>query len=162
MEQETKKMPFRGFYGNYQHNLDAKGRAFITAKFRDGLEPGFILTKGIETCLIGYQYDEWQKLANNLSGIPFTDEDGRSFKRFFIGNAVECEVDKQGRFNIPQNLRDYAQLIKEICFVGMMDHFEIWDAAKWKEASGRYDCNADIQAEKMQKYLTPSGIRDAV
>ena len=162
MEQEITKMPFRGFYGNYQHNLDAKGRAFITAKFKDGLEPGFMLTKGLENCLAGYQYDVWHKMALDLRDIPDTDVDGVRFKRYFFGSAIECEVDKQGRFSIPQGLRDYAQLTKEICFVGMMDHFEIWDAAKWKEASGRYDCNADIQAEKMQKYLRPSGVRDAV
>lgn len=152
MEQEDIKS-FRGFYGNHLHSLDIKNRAFIPAKFKDGLGASFMLTKGLDTCLFGYQTDKWDKITEDLADIPFTDGDGREFLRFFIGNAVDCEVDKQGRFGVPQSLRDYAQLTKDICFVGMMDHFEIWDAARWKEASGKYDCNADTKAEKMQKYL---------
>ena len=162
MEQEITKTPFRGFYGNYQHNLDAKGRAFITAKFKDGLDSGFMLAKGLDDCLVGYQHDKFHEMVNYLKEIPFTDLDGREFKRFFSGHAVDCEVDKQGRFSIPQNLRDYAGLTKDICFVGMIDHFEIWDAEKWRKASEHYDCNAEIQAEKMQKYLKPTGVREAV
>jgi MraZ protein len=159
---ENRKISFRGFYGNHQHTLDVKNRAFVPAKFKDGLVSGFMLTKGLDTCLFGYQYEEWQRFMRRLQDIPFTDSDGREFIRFFIGNAVDCEVDKQGRFNIPSNLREHAQLTKDLCFVGMMDHFEVWDSARWKEASGRYDCNADIQAEKMQKYLKASSSIDAV
>lgn len=153
---EEKKSAFRGFYGSHQHTLDAKNRAFVPSRFKDGLADGFMLTKGLDSCLFGYQYAEWDKFVELLKDIPFTDSDGREFVRFFIGNAVECEVDKQGRFVVPQNLRDHAQLTKDLCFVGLMDHFEIWDSAKWKEASGRYDCNAGVQAEKMQKYLKPA------
>ena len=162
MEQEITKTPFRGFYGNYQHNLDAKGRAFITAKFKDGLDSGFMLAKGLDSCLIGYQYDKFDVMMNRLKDIPYTDFDGRGFNRYFAGFAVDCEVDKQGRFSIPQSLRDYAGLTKDICFVGMIDHFEIWDAEKWKKASEQYDRNAEIQAEKMQKYLSPTSAREAV
>jgi MraZ protein len=139
-----------------------KNRAFVPSKFKEGLVSGFMLTKGLDSCLFGYQYEEWEKFTNRLKDIPFTDSDGREFIRFFIGNAIDCEVDKQGRFGIAQNLREHAQLSKELCFVGMMDHFEIWDSAKWKEASGRYDCNADIQAEKMQKYLKSAATSGAV
>jgi len=155
-DQAEKKAVFRGFYGNYQHTLDLKNRAFVPAKFKDGLGSRFMLTKGLDTCLIGYHDDDWKNMTASLVDIPFTDGDGRSFIRFFIGSAVDSEVDKQGRFGIPQNLRDYAHLTKDICFIGMMDHFEIWDSAKWREESGKYDSSADIQAEKMQKYLKRS------
>ena len=153
---EEKKAAFRGFYGNHHHTLDAKNRAFVPAKFKDGLDSVFMLTKGIEKCLVGYQVAEWEKYVEHLKQIPFTDRDGRNFVRLFAGNAIDCEVDKQGRFSIPQSLREYGQLTKEICFVGLMDHFEIWDSAVWAEVSGRLDYDADIQAEKMQKYLKPS------
>jgi MraZ protein len=162
VEPEIKKTIFRGFFGNYQHTLDVKNRAFVPSKFKEGLGSGFMLTKGLDTCLFGYHDDEWSKMTDNLGDIPFTDGDGREFVRFFIGNAVECEVDRQGRFGIPQSLRDYAQLAKEIYFVGMIGHFEIWDSSKWKEASSKYDCSADMKAEKMQKYLRRPKTSDAV
>ena len=156
MEQETKKTLFRGFYGNYQHNLDTKGRAFVTAKFKDGLEGGFMLAKGPEYCLNGYQYDKWQIIVDKLQMKQYDDDDAQKFYRFFVGHAVDCEVDSQGRFTIPSTLREYANLTKDISFVGMIDHFEIWDAAKWKEISNRYDHNVDVLSEKMRIYLRPS------
>ena len=163
MEQEgIVKTDFRGFYGNHQHSLDVKNRAFVPSKFKDGLGSRFMLTKGLDTCLFGFHDDEWKKVTTNLKEIPFTDGDGREFLRFFVGSAEDCEVDRQGRFGIPQSLRDYAQLTKDICFVGMMDHFEVWDSARWKEASGKYDAGADIHAEKMQKYLKPAPKADCV
>ena len=161
MEQEAKVTTFRGFYGNHHHTIDVKNRAFVPAKFRDGLASGFMLTKGLGACLFGYQYEAWQDMAEKLQEIPVTDGDGRAFLRFFVGNAIDCDVDKQGRFSIPQSLREYAHLTKDFCFVGMMDHFEIWDSAKWREESIKYDSSADIQAEKMQKYLKPAGVSGA-
>jgi MraZ protein len=160
VEQEVKEISFRGFYGNHHHTIDVKNRAFVPAKFKDGLASGFMLTKGIEHCLSGYPFDEWEKMTNKIKDIPFTDTAGREFIRFFSSNAESCDVDKQGRFSISQSLREYAQLTKEICFIGMMDHFEIWDSGKWRDESNRYDCNAEIQAEKMQKYIRSSGESD--
>jgi MraZ protein len=160
--QEAQKSRFRGFYGNHHHSLDAKNRAFAPAKFKDHLTSGFVLTKGLDNCIFGYRLDEWFKLADNLCEIPFTDGDGRAFNRNFLGNAEDCDIDRQGRFSIPQNLREYAKLTKDISFVGMMDHFEIWDSARWKEANVIYDFSAEERAEKMQKYLKPSKPVDAV
>jgi len=153
VEQESSERPFRGFFGHYNHALDVKNRAFIPAKFRGGLAPGFMLTKGIDTCLIGYPFEDWHRIVNNFKKVPFTDAAGREFIRFFNGSVYDCDVDKQMRFCIPLELREYAQLNKDICFVGMIDYFEIWDSARWKEASSKYDGNASLQAEKMQKYL---------
>ena len=162
MEQEVKKTVYRGFFGNYQHTLDVKGRAFVPARFKEGLGSGFMLTKGLGNCLIGYHDDEWSAITANLSEIPFTDSEGREFVRFFIGSAVFCEIDSQNRFSIPPSLREYAELTKEIHFVGTLGCFEIWDSSKWKDASVKYDRSADAKAEKMQKYLRRSKSSDAV
>ncbi|MCL2060461.1 MAG: division/cell wall cluster transcriptional repressor MraZ [Oscillospiraceae bacterium] len=155
MEQETKISSFRGFFGNHHHTIDVKNRAFVPAKFRDGLASGFMLTKGFETCLIGYSNEEWHKMMVNYSTAPKLETDCRDFIRGFSGNSHECEVDKQGRFSIPQYLQEYAKITKDFCFVGMIDHFEIWDSALWREENIKYDRSADVKAEKMQKYLKP-------
>jgi len=160
--QDNKKPEFRGFYGNHQHALDAKNRAFVPRKFKGGLPSGFMLTKGFDDCLIGYSYDDWNKLTQDLKEIPFTDIEGREFIRFFVGSVEECVVDSQGRFSIPAGLRDYAHLSKDIVFVGMMSCFEIWDNAVWKNVSEKYDYNVDIKAQKMQKYLNKRGVSVAV
>ena len=144
---------FRGFYGNFKHSLDAKGRIAVPVKFRDGLGATFMLTKGNDECLVCYSHDEWNAIAEKLDNIPFTDREGREFARHVFGSAQDCEVDKQGRVNINEDLRAYASLIKDVCFVGMRKHFEIWDTERHKAASGKYDGHADVLAEKMQKYL---------
>ena len=162
MEPEEKKDNFKYFSGNYQHSLDAKFRAFIPTKYKDALSSGFIITKGPDTCLLGYRNDAWDEMLALLREIPITDGDGREFIRNFVGYASDCTLDTQGRFNISTDLREYASLTKEICFVGAIDHFEIWDSALRKDESGRYDRNADIHAEKMQKYLKPNRASDAV
>lgn len=154
MEQEDRKFTFRGFYGNHHHSLDVKNRAFVPAKFKQALSSGFMLTKGFDNCLHGYTFEEWDKLTSRFDPIPFTNSDGRKFKRSFVGNATDVEVDKQMRFLIPQDLREYAHLSKEICFIGMKDYFEIWDSESLRKLNVEYDINAEELAEKMQKYLS--------
>jgi MraZ protein len=97
--------------------------------------------------------DEWDIITGKLDKIPFTDRDGRDFARFFFSNAIECEMDKQGRIGIPQDLREFAGLVKDVCFAGARNYVEVWDYGTWKDNSNVYDSNADELAEKMQKYL---------
>ena len=144
---------FKGFYGNIKHSLDTKGRIAVPVKYRDGLGATFMLTKGNDECLVCYSLEEWDAIAERLDRIPVTDREGREFVRHVFGSAQDCEVDKQGRVNINEDLRAYANLTKDVCFVGMRRYFEIWDTDRHKAASGRYDGHADILAEKMHKYL---------
>ena len=153
VEQEVEQRQFRGFFGNYQHSLDIKGRVFIPSKYRDGLASCFMLTKGLDGCLVVYSMKEWDTITVKLERIPITDKAGREFVRFFFANATECEMDKQGRIGISQDLRDYAGLVKDVCFAGARNYVEVWDYGKWKNNSNGYDSNADELAEKMQKYL---------
>lgn len=120
--------------GEYSHNIDAKGRLIIPAKFRDDLGENFVITKGMENCLYVYPEDEWNDFEKKLNALPTTtDKKARAFAYFFQGSAADGELDKQGRTLIPSVLRTYAKLDKEVVFVGMGKRAEIWDKARWDE-----------------------------
>lgn len=119
------------FMGEFQHNIDAKGRIIVPAKFREGLGDMFVVTRGLDECLFVYPMDEWKVLENKLKKLPLTKKDARAFTRFFFSGAVECEVDKQGRVNIPQPLRTYATLEKECVVIGVSNRIEFWSKDKW-------------------------------
>ena len=152
MENEVQENKFRGFFGNYQHSLDAKGRVFVPAKFREGLGNSFMLIKGLDHCLVAYSFSEWDKLTKSLEFIPFTDEDARDFKRTLFETAIECDLDKQGRILINADLRDDAGLTKDVRFIGNMNYVEVWDDEEWKSKRSKRD-DTSTRAEKMQKYL---------
>lgn len=137
------------FYGEYQHTVDAKGRVIVPSKFRDGLGDKFIVTKGLDNCLFAYSLSEWSSLEAKLRTLPFTDKDVRAFIRFFFAGATECEVDKQGRILIPQNLREHASLSKDIYIIGVSTRVEVWDKSKWENYSGDENVSTDKIAEKM-------------
>ena len=117
------------FTGEYHHNLDAKGRLIIPARFRDQLGDEFTVTRSLDGCLAMYASKEWQELEEKLNALPMTNEKARSLKRFLLGSAVSCELDKQGRILLPQVLRDRAGLDKDITLLGVGDHIEIWDTS---------------------------------
>ncbi|HLR16228.1 MAG TPA: division/cell wall cluster transcriptional repressor MraZ [Bacillota bacterium] len=121
------------FMGEYQHNIDTKGRMIVPAKFREELGERFIVTRGLDTCLFIYPMDEWKILEQKMKNLPLTKKDARAFTRFFFSGAVECEVDKQGRINIPQPLRTYATLEKECVVIGVSNRLELWQADLWNE-----------------------------
>lgn len=114
------------FMGEYHHNIDDKGRIIIPSKFRYELGEKFIITRGIDSCLFVYPKVEWTKIISELNELSFTKKDVRSFQRFFLSGATECEFDKQGRINITSPLADYADLTKECIVIGVNDRLEIW------------------------------------
>jgi len=121
------------FMGEYEHNLDAKGRVIVPAKFREGLGEKFIVTRGLDKCLFAYPLDEWKILEEKLKKLPLTKKDARAFTRFFFSGAVECEIDKQGRVNLPQPLRSYSKLEKECIIIGVSERIEIWAKDLWED-----------------------------
>ena len=138
------------FYGEYQHSVDPKGRVIVPAKFREGLGEKFIVTKGLDNCLFAYSMTEWSNLEAKLKTLPLANKDARAFIRFFFAGASECEVDKQGRILIPQNLREYANLDKDVYIIGVSTRVEIWDRSKWETYSSDDNVGADSIAEKME------------
>ncbi|CAC97378.1 division/cell wall cluster transcriptional repressor MraZ [Listeria innocua] len=119
------------FMGEYQHNIDIKGRLIVPAKFRELLGDNFVITRGLDKCLFAYPQEEWKKLEEKLQTLPLTKKDARSFTRFFFSGASECELDKQGRINIPSNLLQYADLEKETVIIGVSSRIEIWSKSEW-------------------------------
>lgn len=120
------------FMGEFEHNIDEKGRMIIPAKFRDELGSTFVLTRGLDQCIFGYPLEEWKILENKLKMLPFTKKDARAFTRFFFSGATECQLDKQGRVNIPPTLRKYAELEKECTIIGVSNRIEIWNKEIWE------------------------------
>lgn len=119
------------FIGEYNHNIDAKGRLIIPSRFRESLEDKFIVTRGLDKCLFVYTFEEWEKLVKVIRSLPFTKKKNRDFQRFFLSGATECEIDKQGRINISTSLVNYAELIKECVVVGVNERLEIWSKNQW-------------------------------
>ncbi|HCW80321.1 MAG TPA: division/cell wall cluster transcriptional repressor MraZ [Ruminococcaceae bacterium] len=115
--------------GEYQHNIDPKGRVIVPSKFREDLGDCFYITKGLDGCLFVLSPEGWNSLQGKISSMPLSK--ARGLQRFFFAGAVEAVPDKQGRILIPQSLRAYAGLTKEITFIGASSRAEIWDSAKW-------------------------------
>lgn len=119
--------------GEYQHNIDAKGRVFVPVRFRDDLGMHFIITKGLDGCLYAYSMAEWQELEAKIRSLPISKS--RSLQRFFFAGATDVEVDKQGRALISSGLREYAGLTKDVVISGASNHAEIWDKDKYEQVS---------------------------
>ena len=136
------------FMGEYQHGLDNKNRMIVPAKLREGLGNKFVITKGLDGCLYAYPMEEWRILEEKLKSLPLTNKDARAFVRFFFSGACEIETDKQGRGLIPQNLKEYAAIEKEIVSIGALTKVEIWSKEKW-QTYNESDMDFDSIAEKM-------------
>ena len=116
--------------GEYQHSLDSKGRIFVPAKLRDELGEVFFITLSMDHCLNAYSRENWQLLSDKVSAMPYVKQ--RRMRPIFA-HAARCELDGQGRVLIPQALRDYAGLVKNVTVVGCNNHAELWDTSTWKE-----------------------------
>ncbi|ADQ46728.1 MraZ protein [Caldicellulosiruptor kronotskyensis 2002] len=137
--------------GEYKHVVDSKGRIILPSKFREELGERFILTKGLDNCLFGYSLKEWAVLEEKLKKLPLTSKEARTFLRFFFAGASECEVDKQGRVLIPQNLREYAGIQKEVFIIGVMTRIEIWSEDNWLKEMTNENLSVDRIAQKMEE-----------
>ena len=115
------------FMGEYQHTIDSKNRLIIPAKFREQLGDVFVATKGLDKCLFVYPINEWNLIEEKLKAMPMTRGDARSFVRFFMAGASDCEL-----VIVPPNLREYALLEKDVVIIGVSSRLEIWNAELWK------------------------------
>lgn len=133
------------FIGEYQHNIDPKGRLAIPAKFRHQLAKGAVVTKGLDDCLFLYPKNEWEKLAEKLAALPISKANTRAFSRLMLAGAMDVEVDKQGRMLIPDYLRKYAKMKKKVIVAGLYNRLELWDETAWnKYKQGTENKSSDI------------------
>lgn len=140
--------------GEFEHSLDAKGRLIMPAKLRESLGEKFVLTKGLDGCLFAFSIDEWTNFEDKLKALPLSNRNSREFTRFFLSGATECEIDKQGRFLIPGNLRDAANLAKDCSIIGVGTRIEIWDKEKWNQ----YNSDENMSVEDIAENMTNLGI----
>ena len=140
--------------GEYEHSLDVKGRLILPAKIREDMGDKFIVTKGLDGCLFGFSQIEWTNFEEKLKTLPLTNKNARDFVRFFLSGATECEIDKQGRFLITSNLREYATLEKDAIIIGVGTRIEIWNREKWKS----YNSDENISADEIAENMTMLGI----
>lgn len=142
------------FIGEYYHNLDAKGRIIIPAKFRDELNGTFILTRGLDGCLTIYSTEKWEKIFEEINKLPETKKATRQYIRMLTANACECTLDNQGRILIPANLSGSVNITKECAVVGANSHVEIWDKATWNaymdDASENFEDIAESLSDLIQ------------
>jgi len=120
------------FTGTYPNSIDAKNRMIIPAKFRDVLQDRCVLTKGLDgRCLYIFSAAAWESFMKKLSDLPGLDAGTRQLMRHFYAGANECEIDKQGRILISQDLREYAKIEKELMTIGFQDKIEVWSKTEW-------------------------------
>ncbi len=129
------------FLGEFKYNIDAKGRLFIPAKFREALGEKFVVTRGIDRCLSVYPEDEWQKYTDKINALP--PAQARRIRRFVYAGASESEVDSHGRTVIPQSLREYAGIDGDVYITGAGSYIEIWSADGW-EAERQLESSDEI------------------
>ena len=137
------------FLGEYEHNMDDKGRLAIPARFREELGEGVVVTRGFDRCLMGFPRPIWEQLAQQVSGLSLGQGEARNLRRLLFSGAADMQLDRQGRILIPQNLREYAGLGDQVIVAGLNTHFEIWANARWNEVLDTLDVNASAIAEQL-------------
>ncbi|MBF0123226.1 MAG: division/cell wall cluster transcriptional repressor MraZ [Candidatus Omnitrophica bacterium] len=141
------------FYGEYSHNLDTKGRLILPSRFRDVSRENhietFFVTRGLEKCLFMFSEYEWKLQEQKFKGLSFTKQDVRTFNRMLFSGAIDVVPDKQGRFIIPQYLKDYAGIVTKSVIIGVSNRIEIWDAQRWQEFYAKSSGLFEETAERM-------------
>ena len=135
--------------GEFEHSLDEKGRLIMPSKFREDIGEKFIVTKGLDGSLFAFSLEEWKKFEEKLRSLPLSSRDARNFSRFFFAGAIDCVLDRQGRFLISSNLREFAEFKKDVVIVGMDSRLEIWSKEKWEQVET--NISADEIAERMEQ-----------
>jgi MraZ protein len=125
------------FYGEYEHTIDRKGRLILPSKFREVAKANFIekffVTRGLDKCLFMFSEEEWKVQEAKFKVLPFTKKETRKFNRVYFSGAVDIAVDSQGRFIVPQYLKDFAGIKRDVVIIGFANRIEIWSKDTWQE-----------------------------
>jgi MraZ protein len=137
--------------GEYKHTIDEKKRLAVPAKLRKELGNGAVLTRGLDNCLALYPLREWEILADKLSKLPTGQIEARGLARVILSGAVEVEFDSLGRILIPDYLKLYAVLEKNVVIAGVFNHIEIWDQDKWDIYKQKTESEVGDMAQKLSE-----------
>jgi MraZ protein len=141
------------FYGEFAHSIDRKGRLILPAKFREVAKNQFIekffVTRGLDKCLFMFSEEEWRSQENKFKTMSFTKQQSRTFNRLLFSGAVEVDFDKQGRILLPQYLKDFAEIKKDVMIVGVSNRIEIWAKDSWSDFYANSRQSFEEIAEKL-------------
>ncbi|MDD3102045.1 MAG: division/cell wall cluster transcriptional repressor MraZ [Patescibacteria group bacterium] len=137
------------FIGEYHYTIDEKNRLAVPVKFRASILKGAVVTRGIDACLFLYPKKEWDNLAAKLAAMPINKSKTRAFSRLMLAGAMEVELDKQGRINLPDYLKQYASINKKIVIAGLYNRLEIWDEQAWEEYKKKSEEESTDIAEEL-------------
>ena len=137
--------------GEFRHTIDQKKRLAIPAKLRKELGSGAVITRGLDNCLVLYQQQEWAAIAEKLGKLPTGQLEARSFARVILAGAMEVEFDQLGRILIPDYLKNYAFLKKNVVIAGLYNRLEIWDEERWEEYKQKSEKEVEDLASKLKE-----------
>lgn len=141
------------FYGEYEHTIDRKGRLIIPSKFREVFKEHYIekfyVTRGLDGCLFVFTEDEWKNQESKFKNMSFTKKEARKFNRFYFSGAVDLACDKQGRILVPQYLKEYACIKRDVMIVGVSNRIEIWAKDRWEDFYNNTKDTFEDIAEKL-------------
>jgi len=138
---------------SHTHNLDTKGRLAIPARLRDELDGGLVLTRGFDKCIALYPLAAWETLANRINELSIADANVRQFRRMVFSEAVDVQLDSQGRILVPAPLRDFAGIEREVVVIGVHSSIEIWSPDRWSTTSDVLDDSSDEIATRLAGML---------
>ena len=137
------------FIGEYKHNIDAKGRMAVPAKFRQLLKKGAVVTRGLDNCLFLYPKNKWEEIAQKFANLPISQAKARAFARHMLAGAVQVEFDNQGRITLPDYLRQFAGIKKRTVVAGLYDRLELWNEETWNKYKTSTEKSSDDIAESL-------------
>lgn len=137
------------FIGEYNHNLDEKGRLAIPVKFRLILKKGAVVTKGLDGCLFLYSKAQFEEIAKKFAALPLSQAKARAFVRHMLAGAMDLEFDNQGRITLPEYLRKFSNLKKKVIVAGLYNHLEVWDEEAWNRYKTDSEKNSNTIAEAL-------------
>ena len=142
------------FIGEYQHSIDDKGRVMLPKKFQAELMEGAVVTRGLDACLFLYSKKEWEKLATRIAALGIAKSGSRAFSRHMLAGAMDVELDKQGRVVLPEYLRSYANVKKDVVIAGLYSRLELWDKAAWN----KYKAASEKESSEVAEQLGELGV----
>ncbi len=140
------------FIGEYTYKIDNKKRLAIPSKFRKSLKKKAVITRGLDRCLFLFSMEEWKKIAEKISTLPFGQYDNRGFSRVMLSGAMEVEFDSLGRILVPDYLKEYASLEKETVVAGLYNRIEIWDRNSWEKYKEKTEDELGNIAERLKDF----------
>ncbi|MFH1181162.1 MAG: division/cell wall cluster transcriptional repressor MraZ [bacterium] len=137
--------------GEYHHTIDTKKRMALPVKFRRELGNEIVITRGLDNCLVVYTMKEWENVSDKLGKLPAGQIEARGFARIMLAGAMAVELDQLGRILIPEYLKEYASLNKNVIICGLYNRLEIWDSQKWNVYKDKVEKEVGDFASKLKE-----------